>query len=1018
MTFTESAKRFMLACAGASLLLSINACGSGGGGGGTPSVAAPLQGVFVDSPVQGLGYTAIPSGLSGLTDANGQFNYNPGDTVAFSLFGRVIGTAVPTAPVVTALSVFNATSVTDPRVLNLSQLLLTLGGIPVGSSPITVPTTFPAGLPNPLDFSSPTFDADLQAAGITLVLEATATTHLQANFSTLSVTLAGSGAGGAIVSSNPTGISCGAICLLDFSKGTAVALTATGAGFTGWSGGCAGTGACVVTLNANTSVIATFTTVPVNANVTVTTAGNGTGTVTSSPAGINCGVICSAQLLQGTVDLTAIAANGSTFAGWSNGTGNARNASCTGTGVCSIPLTVDSTVTAIFTLNAVPVSVTANIASGSGGSGTVQCSANGGSPGACGSYPVGAAMVLTATPNSVSNFTGWSGAGCSGAGTCNFTLRANTTVTANFNRPTLTVQVTGTGSVSSNPTGINACTTNCTALFDKGAVILTASGVGFAGWSGVGCAGTGNCVVTLSQNTTVTASFGPVIGSARYHFFMTSNGTLLGTNGPLLAVDPAAPTATPVTIATDVSTSSRVYSSIWDAATTSFSSYQPVFQVYDSSGKLWRVNVAKSSGAPGSASNPHIQISSESAATHVCAFQVVNDVTSPNARRLFYELPGADGQCGLSGLGGTRADNITKFVSLADGPTVAPTVLPTGLSIPLERRLVYNFSSGIATHMFLIDAANSNTLKIMNLATQAITTIQANIGDISIAQDTSNRVLLHSHAASTLYLYTVSSNTLTPLIAGVSFGYQSDGTSLFVADTTAGIIYRVPLTATAAGQVTPILNLGGQIYNYVATTNRIYVTVPSGTPIPNGTKIISVPKSGGAFREDVPAVAGDIINPSLGTSNGLFYYTRFTPSGNFQTVVNSTTVALNENGVPAASFPNTGQAGFITSAPFNLRALTSTPSKMLVSTYVGGVFSGGTMTAIDAATGLPAITVGTVPPTVGTNLIFGDLVDNAALGIGLLPASANWGVFFMDSAISNSLVQVPIAPGPWFVAAQ
>ena len=94
---------------------------------------------------------------------------------------------MPAAPVVTALSVFGATSITDARVLNLSQLLLTLGGIPTVSNPIIVPATPPAGLPNPLNFSSPTFDADLQAAlqgaGLTLVSEPIATTHLQRRIS-------------------------------------------------------------------------------------------------------------------------------------------------------------------------------------------------------------------------------------------------------------------------------------------------------------------------------------------------------------------------------------------------------------------------------------------------------------------------------------------------------------------------------------------------------------------------------------------------------------------------------------------------------------------------------------------------------------------------------------------------------------------------------------------------------------------------------------------------------------------
>jgi hypothetical protein len=81
----------------------------------------------------------------------------------------------------------------------------------------------------------------------------------------------------------------------------------------------------------------------------VVKAGNGNGTVTSSPAGIDCGSQCSASYEDGTeVTLSAAAAPGSTFTGWTGGGG------CSGTGKCEVTIKVHTTVTAHFTKAGVP----------------------------------------------------------------------------------------------------------------------------------------------------------------------------------------------------------------------------------------------------------------------------------------------------------------------------------------------------------------------------------------------------------------------------------------------------------------------------------------------------------------------------------------------------------------------------------------------------------------------------------------------------------------------------------------
>lgn len=79
-------------------------------------------------------------------------------------------------------------------------------------------------------------------------------------YQSLAITKAGSGSG--TVSSNPTGISCGSTCGANYVTGTSVALTATpaaGSVFSGWSGACAGANGCTVYMSTGQSVTATFT---------------------------------------------------------------------------------------------------------------------------------------------------------------------------------------------------------------------------------------------------------------------------------------------------------------------------------------------------------------------------------------------------------------------------------------------------------------------------------------------------------------------------------------------------------------------------------------------------------------------------------------------------------------------------------------------------------------------------------------------------------------------------------------
>lgn len=99
----------------------------------------------------------------------------------------------------------------------------------------------------------------------------------------------------------------------------------------------------------NTNLTGDPTTIfPVTQMLTVNSIGSGTGTITSTLAGIDCGIDCTQSYPTDTsVTLTATSSTGSTFTGWSG--------DCTGTGECVIVMDNATSVTSAFTLDTVVV---------------------------------------------------------------------------------------------------------------------------------------------------------------------------------------------------------------------------------------------------------------------------------------------------------------------------------------------------------------------------------------------------------------------------------------------------------------------------------------------------------------------------------------------------------------------------------------------------------------------------------------------------------------------------------------
>ena len=94
-------------------------------GGSVPEPAQSKQGVFVDSPVSGLRYETETH--SGITNENGNFDYEEGETVTFFVGDIELGSA-PASEEISPISIASSSNATieTPEVQNISAFLQTL----------------------------------------------------------------------------------------------------------------------------------------------------------------------------------------------------------------------------------------------------------------------------------------------------------------------------------------------------------------------------------------------------------------------------------------------------------------------------------------------------------------------------------------------------------------------------------------------------------------------------------------------------------------------------------------------------------------------------------------------------------------------------------------------------------------------------------------------------------------------------------------------------------------------------
>jgi len=210
----------------------------------------------------------------------------------------------------------------------------------------------------------------------------------------------------------------------DYSEDEVVNITATAASgwqFSGWIGDVANSdsNSTTVTMDTNKTVTVNFSEIPPETvTVTLTMAVNGSGSTT--PA------VGTHQYVEDEViNITAIAASGWQFDGW---TGDVANSSPT---TITVTMDADKTVTANFSETEEPVvTITLTIAVNGSGSTTPAVGTH--------EYTEGEVVNIIATADDGWQFDGWTGAVADpDSATTTVTMSANKTVTANFSEAPL-----------------------------------------------------------------------------------------------------------------------------------------------------------------------------------------------------------------------------------------------------------------------------------------------------------------------------------------------------------------------------------------------------------------------------------------------------------------------------------------------------------------------------------------------------------------------------------------------------
>jgi Divergent InlB B-repeat domain len=385
--------------------------------------------------------------------------------------------------------------------------------------------------------------------------------------------------GSGTVTSNPAGITCtgvdsttSGVCTNTFSTTSTIVLTATPAAgwdFSFWSGACDaffGNTCQINPADSSHNVTANFTpsatpSAPLPPPNSLTVQVLGKGTVKSNDSNIKCGNgnrNCFFVFLDGVPHtLTATAADGWTFVGWSGFCGDGGDCVVSmdpGIGRVVVATFSKDTGSGTSTLSATAIGLGAVT-----GSSDDPPSANEINCGTTGDdctwiVPTDSVLTLVEGPDPGNVFSTWGG-DCSGTQvSCTVVMDDDRAVSATFVEAataTLTISIKGAGHIDGPGfvcQGPGTCLQEEPLHTTLSVNADPADGWFFAGWTGGGCEGVGKpCMVTMDADRSISATFSPILSVS-----VTGNGLVTAGAGAISCGQGAAVCSAPFAQGTSV----------------------------------------------------------------------------------------------------------------------------------------------------------------------------------------------------------------------------------------------------------------------------------------------------------------------------------------------------------------------------------------------------------------------------------------------------------------------------------